>query len=396
MRVAAALATLALASSCSRSCAKEAASDAGPPARLELAFPAKLEAPALAALEGTRGYGLPSGCELSGPIRRAALPGRTRFVASRRELGALALAASRADAGSAAERAGAFELATGKVTELPWAELDAPPLMDKAAGGWVAGWTLETGQDQSRALLWRGGAEAELLAEGYELSLADLACAGDRCAILSTLARNAPAPGATLMLGAATRPASSFTRHDLEPGGEPSWKPLALGDGGLVALSSSERVALYRIADDKPGQPSFVEAPHGAYEAVATPEPVVIAPGAPVDRPCGSEEFPIVIRGPGGKKFELRTPAPPESVIARSLDRGALLGWIAPVSCALLTRRVVYLTLLGPGGEPLSSPMAVSDAVGFSLSTAGQRMHLWLSDGERLSLIDASCAAKQP
>ena len=88
----------------------------------------------------------------------------------------------------------------------------------------------------------------------------------------------------------------------------------------------------------------------------------------------------------------MRTPAPPESVIARPLGQGALLAWIAPVSCSLLTRRVVYLVLLAPGGAPRSSPMAVSDAIGFSLSTAGQRLNLWLFDGQRLSLIDATCS----
>jgi hypothetical protein len=53
---------------------------------------------------------------------------------------------------------------------------------------------------------------------------------------------------------------------------------------------------------------------------------------------------------------------------------------------------VVYVAVLGPGGAPLSSPMAIADATGFALASAGARASLWLLQDRELSYLDLTCA----
>jgi len=389
---------VALASgACSRSCQKQSDSTEAGSKKLErmtVGFAKLLDPPAFREVTDVKGLGVPSGCRLAGAVRRATLgSGRLRFVAPRRELGVLALAASSADSGKSTERAAFVNALDGTVSNVPWAELDSPPSFDKAASGWVAAWSIRA-ESETRALLWRGGSEAEVLVQGYDVDVADVSCRGDDCVILTSLARTTAAPGASVLSGNAKSPASSFARVDIEPGDDEPWQPLSLADADserFVSLSSGRHAAVYRLASGRAERLGSVDAPHGAWEAVATPEPVVVMPGADVSGPCGSDAFPIVIQGPKGERHEIRTPAPPESVIARPLGRGALLAWVAPVSCALLERRIVYLALLRPGGAPQASPMAMGDATGFSLSVAGSRASLWLLQDHDLVWMDLDC-----
>jgi hypothetical protein len=384
-------------SACSRACQKQSDStEAGPKKveRMTVGFAKRLDAPAFVEVSDTKGLGVPPGCHLAGAVRRATFgPERLRFVAPRRELGSLALAEGAGDSGKSTERAALLNARDGTVTDVPWAELDAPPLFDKAASGWVAAWAISA-DSEMRALLWRGGSEADVLVQGYDVDVADVSCRGDDCLVLTSLARTTAAPGASVLSGNAKSPASSFTRVDIEPGDDEPWEPLTLADADgarFVSLSSGRHAALYRLDAGRAERLGTIDAPHGAWEAVATPEPVVVMPGADVGGPCGSEAFPIVIQGAKGERHEIRTPAPPESVIARPLGKGALLAWVAPVSCALLQRRIVYVALLGPGGAPKSSPMAMGDATGFSLSVAGSRASLWLLQDRDLTWMDLEC-----
>lgn len=377
---------------CQRCSSRTAARDAGE-APLAVGTPARAAAPAMRPLDTPQGFGLPGGCSFEGKVEKAKLPqGRTRFVAPRTTLDALALAHGE----SSVTSAGFVDLATRSVSDAPWAELEVPPLMDRARAGWLAAWLDSTAHGTRRALLWRGGASAEVLAEGDQLELSDVACAGDDCALLSSLVRSAAAPGASWLAGKAGAPASSWKRTDLDLGGDEPWLPLAIaglaeGGAGWAALSSGKHVALFAVSAERAEKKQVLDAPHGAYDATLGPEPLVIVPGDRIDRPCGAEEFPLVVLGPGGQRHELRTPAPPESVIARPLAHGALLAWVAPVSCQLQDRRVVYLTRLEPSGAPAASPMAVADATGFALATRGDELSLWLISGQELSWVRARC-----
>lgn len=387
-----ALALLASASpGCQRCASKAAPTDAGhTPASFDVGMPAKVPYPSLAPLPSPQGYGLPAGCRFEGDVKRATLPNPgARFVAPRSALESLAL--------SHDDRAGFVEFATATVGEAPWGQLDAPPLMDRSSRGWVLAWVDSTAAGLRRALLWRGGGRAESLAEGDELELADLACEGDTCVVLSSLVRGAAAPGGSWHVGKAEAGASTWKRIDLELGGDEAWRPLAIAgvrpDGtGLGALASDRHVALFAVGPDRAEKQHVFDSPHGAYDATLAVDPIIVVPGERTDRPCGSEEFPIFVLSADGRRHELRTPAPPESVIVRPLSKGAIVAWVAPVSCQHLDRRVVYATLLGPSGVPVSSPMAVADATGFALATRGDDLSLWLISGQSLSWVRARCS----
>lgn len=386
-----------VASGCSRCSSKGTGDDAGAATRErhDLSLPPTPGAPAFTALPAAGEFGLPRGCALAGPVRRASLAApRVRFLASRRELSSLALATSGQDSGTLTEAAGAVDFAGGGVEALPWGELESPPLLDRAAGRWVSAWTLSGAPGHTRVLLWRGGAHAETLAEGDQLTVADLSCSGDECAVLTSLVREAASPGATLLVGRLE--GASFSRVDIEPGGE-AWLPFAIAEPDdeskrFVALVGPKQTALYRVADGRAEKQVVVETPYGSFDAVATPTPTIVAPGLAPDVPCPGRDFPIVVSGADGKRREVGTPAAPESLLARPLAKGALVAWVAPVSCVARGRRVVYAMLLDADGAPASTPMAIADASGFALATRGQRASLWLRQGGDVSWLDLTCA----
>jgi hypothetical protein len=318
-------------------------------------------------------------------------------VAAKHRLDALAIAHGESDGeASSVGSAALVDFEAGSVAAAPWALLEAPPLLERAKRGWIAAWLAPAPTGTRRALLWRGGTDAELLAEGDELELTDATCRDDRCAILSRLVRGAAAPGATWHTGSAESPASAWAHVDLDLGGDEPWLPLSIAGltetGGTAALSSGKQVAFFEVRDGRAEKKHVLDTPHGAYDATLAPVPVAVVPGDHTGRGCGAEEFPVVLVGPGGERHVVRTPAPPESVIARPLAAGALVAWVAPVSCQYIERRVVYLTLLDRKGKPVSSPMAVADATGFALATAGEQLSLWLVSGASLSLVRGSCA----
>jgi hypothetical protein len=130
-----------------------------------------------------------------------------------------------------------------------------------------------------------------------------------------------------------------------------------------------------------------VPSPHGVYDGAGD---YVVVPGAPPDRPCGREEFPVVVHA-GAHRYTLTTPAPPESLVVRRLADKALVAWVAPVSCQLLERRVVYVTLLSQTESEPHSPLAIGDATGFALAADADRFSLWLANGREITWIRGRC-----
>jgi hypothetical protein len=357
---------------------------------LSVSFPKAIDAPEFRALESLHGYGIPAGCTFDGPVRRAELrEQRARFVAAKSDRARLALGVG---TNGEVERAGLVDFEAHQVEPVPWAVLDAPPLLDRSASGWLGAWSVPGEPGHGRLLAWRGGERATVVLEGDGLEVADVTCAEAGCAVLTTLARASGAPGATLALERAT----GWQRVDLDAGAGEPWRPLAiakLGPGAtsIVALASDTHSVLFRVEDGKAERGAVLDTPFKAYDALLLDGPALIAPGADVDRPCDREEFPIDVVTEGGARHTLRTPAAPESITARALGKGGLVAWVAPVSCQHLERRVVYLTLLSPSGAPAASPMAVADASGFALATSGQSASLWLLQDRAIAWVRLRC-----
>jgi hypothetical protein len=379
-------------------CRPGAAADAPPSAAatasVELPSAPLPSAPSFRSQDDPRGYGLPAGCELKLPIHHAALPGaRARFSAARGELDELAIAVAAAD--SATAQAGVIALSNRRVRALPWFELDRPPAFDRASDGWVAAFTRPSETGKASALLWSEHHPLRTLASGDQLAVADVACRGRSCAVLTTLPRAAAVPGAALHVIAPDRPP---TRVELEADPGMPWQPLAITafDGAVarVALRAPDSVALWSVVDGRATLVQTIATPFGAYDAATGKETWVAAPGARADVPCKEDEFPIHVHAATGAPHVLRGQAAPESLLLRPLERGALMLWVAPVSCSNAARTVVYGALLGAGGAPLGSATAIADAVGFAAATRGDELSLWLRTSDGLSLLRARCATQ--
>ncbi len=386
---------------CERCQGATARPDAGapPPIATSARPPDHLLAPMrFAALPTAAGFGMPHGCTLTEPIRRTALPrAPVRFVAPRTTASEIVVAVGRE--GGGIERRGILPLAGGPPRDLPWEELDAPPLLDRAGAGWVG--AFERDGDPAEVTLWREGTGASPLASGDQLELADVACDDGQCAVLTTLVRAAAAPGATVTLGDASAAVASWTRHDVEENAEGPWRPVAIvsvdakARRTVVALTEGTRTALWAVSADGPKRLGEVPSPNGVLDVVQATRPIVLTADRPLSD-CTTDRFPLRLAALGGETASLELGATPTSTYARSIDGGAVLAWVAPVSCKMPERTLVHALLLDAHGRPASSAMAVANATGFALSARGSRVDLWLQTGDALSWITATCVPPGP
>jgi hypothetical protein len=289
------------------------------------------------------------------------------------------------------------ELEGGQRRDLPWTDLDAPPHLVRIGDVWLAVET-ETGTPGG-ARLWPAGKPAGLLGTGDRLSVADAACSGRRCAVLTTLARVNLAPGATLFTGSADQPASAWRRVDFETKAEEAFRPFAIVDlasdasRGTVALVSSESVALWDYTERGAKERSRHEARYGVFDIVAGAAPLLVTPEAAPDAPCAEDRFPLRFAAFGATGSRVEAQTPPRGLAARAVPGGALAVWVGPVSCRNKQRKIVYALVVDDAGTPLGSPMSVADASGFALATQGAHVSLWLRTQRGLIWLKARCSA---
>jgi hypothetical protein len=374
-----------------RTSSTDAAPSAGPQRDLGVRPPPLIEPLKWQAQDEVHGIGVPAGCQLALPIRHAKLPAaHVRFIAPRSELGELALALA-APGSPNVSKAGLLVQGSTKVRALPWFELDRPPAFDRTPKGWVAAFS-GVANDASAAILWSEYRDPSPLAGGDQLAVADVLCHGETCAVLTTLARAAAAPGATVHLVA---PGSTATRVDVEADPAVPWQPLSIaffdGTEARIALKAPTAAAFWSVTKERATKLSELKTEFGVYDASSATSPLVAAPGASVSEPCKADQFPIRILGPSGKIHVVQSQAAPESLVIRALDRGALLLWIAPISCSNADRTLVYAALVDADGVPTGSVMSVADAIGFAAATRGSELALWLRTKEGLSFVRAHC-----
>jgi hypothetical protein len=392
---------LALAAACAPGCRgcrdAEPKSEAGGDKPAALPF-ARAEPLRFEPLSTARGFGLPAGCRLELPIRSATLPaGMVRFVAAESTLGELAVATADGDGGDV--RSAWLTLSPPRADPLPWTRLDEPPALARAEHGVVAARETQPEGALASALLWRGTNDELELVQGDQLSVSDLACDGPSCALLTSLARRASTPGATLSVGRARDAQSLWKRFDVEADPGVAWKPFAIVDfdgrarTAWLALVAKKQIGFWHWAGGRTEPRGTLPAPHGVYDVVFAAAPLVVAPAAPPDAPCGRDDFPIAVTALGSEPFQIQTQAPPDSVIARPIGEGAIVLWVAPVSCRLTSRTVVHAALLGKDGRPTGSVMSVADATGFAVATRGDELSLWLRTSQGIAWMRGTCAA---
>lgn len=387
---------LMLVSGC-RGCQKSASSSTPHPsassAAAQAAIPPPLEPLRFTEQTDMQGFGLPSGCKIELPIRHARLPdGSVRLSAARSELGQIALGVAAGDGGRV-EHAGI--VGGGGVTPLPWHVLDEPPLIDRAQSGWVTAWVSAGGEPERVVTFSHGGAPIELI-RGDRLELSDLVCRGDRCLLLTSLARSASAPGATVL--AVTLGSNAVERLDVEADPSRAFRPFSVdapsasGAPARIALQAPDSTVLYAVRAGHAERTTEISTPFGVWDVIWAKQPLIVAPAASTAGPCSEDVFPIDIHTPGASEpRHLQVQARPRSVVARPLGNGGVIAWVAPVSCLSTTRSIVYLVLVAEDGAPVGAPMAVSDATGFALATDAERVSLFLRTERGLSWVRASC-----
>jgi hypothetical protein len=355
---------------------------------------------------------VPEHCTTRAPLVRAPVALTTHFVAEARTLGQLVIADT-ADAPPRLVGAAALTLDPAGPTHdpqaIPWLNpTSAPRLGHTAAGLWVGGFERPGEGGATRVGLFRNGA-VDLLGEGDAFEAVDLACAGDRCALLTSRIARTAIPGAVLWTGTVADPGARWQPIEIAlPAPENEARPFGLASvdaaaGGLslsitAALIDRGEIVLERIEGGKVLEKGRIPAHHGLIDVLDLPvRTVAMTYGTPLDDDgcvkAGSlGGASIRFERTGLPSVELKTPAPPLGGSLRRLEKGALATWIAPLGCGR-PRRVVYAVVLDGDGTPVSAPMAVSDASSFAVAASGADVDLWVHNEARVTWMRLRCAA---
>jgi hypothetical protein len=351
---------------------------------------------------GVENLGIPAGCTLDMPVRRAALPkGAVRYFAPAGGALELLLGVDE-DGDGSVDRDGVIGASGVVGRPFPWNKLDAPPVAADGADGFLAFAAEDTGSGVRRGVLFRDRGRTEALPlEGDRLDVVDASCDGTTCVLLTTLASASAGPGASVLIGDPRRASSSWARTDL-PGGDPGFFPFSVArvrsGAAWVALASSNAVEVWHIEKNSAESLGRLSTPFGAYDVVVSDlaeggGPIAVAPGESIDERCKKDGFPIRLVRTKGTPVEIDGQVPPTSVLTRPLSSGFVVAWLSPISCTHDARQLVRAFLVGSDGTPASSTMAVSDAQGFALATHGDSVTLWLTVGPDLVWVNATCRA---
>lgn len=354
---------------------------------------APLEAPQWRTVEDASFIGLPEGCVLGRPVRKAALPGGTIRFSAPANASELVMAVD-ADGNGAVDRAGILDAEGHPSSSIPWLSVDAPPVVARSAPGLFAVRGEETHDGRRRALLWTPSGKARALVEGDHLDVVDFACDESACAVLTSLASTSASTGATVLVGDPRAPVSAWTRTDLVEEGEP-WAPFSIVEVArgvaLVALSGKGTLEVVRVEKGVASHIGEIPTPLGAYDVLPTKGPVALAPSESIDDECKKDGFIVRLVGVSGHSSDIDVQVPPETVVARKLDTGFIVGWLSPTRCRIRTRQMVRAFMIGPDGAPRTSTMAVTEADGFAMSTHGAELDLWLATRTELIWAKATC-----
>ena len=353
----------------------------------------------------------PESCTPRAPLVRAGVAATTRFVAEPRTLGKLVVA----DGTEAPPRlTGAAALLldpagpTRDPRPIPWlVPSSAPRLGHTAAGLWVGGFDRPGEGGASRVGLFRDGA-VSLLGEGDAFEAVDLACAGDRCALLTSRVGRVALPGALIWSGSAADPGSRWQQTEITPA-EPESEPRPFGlasvesaPGGdlaiTVALIDRGEIVIDRVEGGTTRERGRIPAHHGLIDVLDLPaRTVAMTYGTPLDddgcvKPGAEGGASLRFERTGLPSVELKTPAPPLGGSLRRLEKGALATWVAPLGCNR-PRRVLYAVVLDADGAPVGPPMAVGDAQSYAVATSGADVDLWVHHQTRVTWMRLRCAA---
>lgn len=355
------------------------------------------DAPRFRPLPSPPPLALPSACKQEGRFVRTELPPHAVFAVDPRSPGRLGWAVGvEGEPGLRRAASLGFEVSVETPTPepLPWfVAAETPVLARSSAGLALAAFSLPRLLGALDRVGLARGENLELVGEGDGFHPVDLAC-GDVCALLTTRLAKVASPGVELRVGPAEQSVSAWRTLELATeasAGAP--QPVALSvQGATVTAAVEDRgvVAFYRVENDTTTRTLELAAPHGTLDALASP-PLVATHGAPPgeDR-CGEGPASLVLVRPAAPPLSLPLPSPAETAALRALASGTLAVWLAPLGCKS-ERRVVYAAVLRPDGSLAGEVVPVADGDAFAVATAGERVDLWVQQGQVLLGARARC-----
>lgn len=352
---------------------------------------------------------MPAGCRLvSPPLRLKRETEALVFFAAAGDVRSLAVATGDPDPDAVSRTRGLVTLdpaRPGRVRDLPWLHVGAPPAMASSRSGWIALLTEpEAFGPQARLWLWREDSPLEPLAQGDRLAAVDARCAGDACVLLTTRAADVATRGASVWMGSPQGAAGELERKDVEaeqvaegsvPSGIVHWAPDTRT--AVVAFEGPAHIAFLRVDGKGVHHAGKVERGEVFVDATSTRDALVavMTRGARDANGCVKGGGQVELAAVGRDSVTIPAVVPPESGYARPLgDGGAFVTWIAPLNCKAPERKVVHGVVLGADGRPTSSAMAIGDADGHAMTTSGDQVHVWLRGSEGVTWLRATCRGR--
>src|SRR5436190_293573 len=163
-------------------------------------FAPLLETPSWKSLGDPSFIGLPQGCVLGTALRKTAMPaGTMRFFAPPN--GSELAVAIDTDGNESVERAGILDADGRTGAAVPWTALGSPPVLARTTTRFATVVAEDARDGRRKAVLTTASGHTRTLVEGDHLDVADAACDGSTCAVLTSFASTNAGPGATLLVG---------------------------------------------------------------------------------------------------------------------------------------------------------------------------------------------------
>lgn len=361
-----------------------------PPALRAVPAPEKPLAPGkpLVFAPAERGFGvaLPEGCTERSPTLRAPLGDRrVYFVAGDHPAGALVVV----DRG---EPAAVTVPYVGAANAAPAFDAAAPSIAHD--GRHFLG-VYGAGPADDRTIVVGDGSTRHVLATGDALSPIDFRCRDGVCAVLLPRVGKVASPGATLFSrNAAGQP---WVRRDVDLGENERATAIAgLGEGRPTAVVTAigTDVLVRSITDGavRPHEPLPV--PHGVLDVAVFDRAVAIAHGAKVVGNCAEPKPLATLVREGLPAVSIPVSAPVTNALLRPLGKGGLLVYAAAVRCHDDKHRFVNAQLLDAAGAPVGPSMAIAEARGFAVSTAGDDLDLAVLRESEIVVARARCTPR--
>ena len=369
----------------------------------------------LGTVRGPQGVAATQGCRQRAPVLRAKVPRETHFLADGRAPGVVVVADTRLDPPEVL-RSGELTL-TAQATPppsgwagtgtpggwVPWPHARSAPRLARTGDRWIAAWETPSAEGPSEVFLHRGRA-AESLGVGDAFVAADLACAGPKCALLtSRIGRVAPAGALVWRFDPTAGSPSTPPPVEIEPGGDSTARPFGLASidgprGPLAVLFDGKEAVFWTTeGDGAPAVLARLPAENGLLDALwLGDKPLLLAHGNVVDEQgCAREGADAAgaklrIAREATPPVDVRTPGAPTLLTLRPLTTGALATWVSPLGCAA-ERHVVFGLLLDEKGAPAGSPMPIADGETFTLSSTANDVDLLIRQADEVSWVRLTC-----